>query len=221
MAADYEHDRIVKHTIFVLLMCAWCGLNHIGIDHRAFPHDNEYHITSLFDHEIDTLGLPVREIGCTMQHHNHKNQWQQINCRENAVIDRALVFLAQTKNVDDAKNLQVHPANNSYNLQFACSKNAKPKHCMPADSRLKRDEDEDDDDNNNYCGCGTSHSTGQGKEDHAGESLPFLHWIGIKGLWKVWEVCFQVNTFNGPNCSIAVTSHMITSRFDDTIGDKS
>ena len=219
MAADYEHDRIVKHTIFVLLMCAWCGLNHIGIDHRAFPHDNEYHITSLFDHEIDTLGLPVREIGCTMQHHNHKKQWQKINCRENAVIDRALVFLAQTKNVDDAKNLQVHPANNSDNLQFACNKNAKPKHCMPADSRLKRDEDEDDDDNN-YCGCGTSHSTGQGKEDHAGESLPFLHWIGNKGLWKVWEVCFQVNTFNGPNCSIAVTSHMITSRFDDTIGDK-
>ena len=96
MAADYEHSRTVKHAISVLLIVAWCGITYIGTSDCAITHDLKHH-------EIDMLGLPVCGIGCTMQHHNHKNQWKKINCREIAVIDRALVFLAQTKNVDDAK----------------------------------------------------------------------------------------------------------------------
>ena len=88
---------------------------------------------------------------------------------------------------------------------------------MPADSRLKRDEDDGDD--SNYHGCGTSHSTGQGNDDHDCRSLPHSHWIGSNGFWKVWEACFHVKAFYEPNCSIAVTSHKIINNFGEAIGD--
>ena len=135
MAADYEHNRNPKHAsgvfckvMLFLLVCAWCGITHIGIAIRAIPHDSAYNNkTRANQHVYETccftsirtskrkmhvsiylqtnlLDHPVGEIGCIPQHQNYKNQWPKNYCKE--VVSKCdTIYFIQQNHLDECEQI--------------------------------------------------------------------------------------------------------------------